>query len=233
MRRCAVPRTVRWVAWAWAALSALIMPSAGLAMPQSGGGDEGGESAPVGVARSETLTVEEAWERFSEPKTGYFRMVGTLAFGRGLRFNNPYRLESQLGSEPESISLTAMYIDLGAAVAFGKPNGIQHGGALHLSASLSGVSQQVLIPSYFAAYRGPHRVMGYARLGPAFVLSPDPGAGFELSAASGFFVTAKIAVYAELIGNVFYGAGTTEVRYGVYPILSGQLGILIDHEVLP
>jgi hypothetical protein len=206
-------------------------------MPQSGAGsaDEAGEAAAGGGAldRSETLTVEEAWRRFSEPQAGYFRMVGTLAFGRGLRFNNPYRLQTQLGAEPESLSLTAPYIDLGAAVAFGKPNGIQHGGALHLSAALSGVSQQVLIPSYFAAYRGPHRVLGYARLGPAFILSPDPGAGFELAAASGFFITAKIAVYAELVGNVFYGEGTTEVRYGVYPILSGQLGLLIDHEVLP
>lgn len=194
-------------------------------------------AAPPGEAgdgaRSETVSVEEAYKRFSEPKSGYFRMLGTLAFGRGLRFNNPYRLATQLGDEPESLSLTAPYIDLGAAVAFGSPDGIQHGGALHLSAALSGVSQQVLIPSYFAVYRGPYRAMGYARLGPAFILSPDPSAGFELSAAGGFFVTAKIAVYAELIGNVFYGAGTTEVRYGVYPVLSGQLGILIDHEVLP
>jgi hypothetical protein len=206
-------------------------------MAQSGAGsaEDAGEGAAGrgAIERSETLTVGEAYKRFSEPPTGYYRMVGSIAVGRGLRFNNPYRLQSQLGAEAESLSLTAMYIDLGAAVAFGEPNGIQHGGALHLSAALSGVSQQVLIPSYFAAYRGPHRVMGYARFGPAILLSPDPGAGFELSAASGFFLTSKIAVYAELVGNIFYGAGTTEVRYGVYPILSGQLGILIDHEVLP
>ncbi|HZF55684.1 MAG TPA: hypothetical protein VE093_44020 [Polyangiaceae bacterium] len=235
-RRRAVRRTATWVAWAWASL----VPGIGLAMPQSGAGsaEVEGESAPGRASsrieqRSETLSVEEAYKRFSERPSGYFRSVFTLAFGRGLRFNNPYRLQTQLGAEPESLSLTATYIDLGAAVAFGEPNGIQHGGALHLSAALSGVSQQVLIPSYFAAYRGPHRVLGYARFGPAFILSPDPGAGFELSGAGGLFITAKVAVYAELVGNVFYGAGTTEVRYGVYPVLSGQIGLLIDHEVLP
>jgi hypothetical protein len=212
-------------------LSALSL-APGVARAQSGEGSasDAGETA---ANRSETLTVEEAWKRLSEPPSGYFRTLGTIAFGRGLRFNNPYRLQTQLGADAESLSLTSTYIDLGAAVAFGKPNGIQHGGALHLSAALSGVSQQVLIPSYFAAYRGPHRVLGYARLGPAFILSPDPGAGFELAAAGGVFITAKVAVYGEVIGNVFYGAGTTEVRYGVYPVLSGQLGLMIDHEVLP
>lgn len=222
-----------------------LAPSEGLAEPQESDGssaESGGENAPDSTpsatassraSEGEALTVEQAWKRFSEPPSGYFRMVGTLAFGRGLRFNNPYRLQTQLGAEPESVSLTATYIDLGAAVSFGKPNGIQHGGALHLSAALTGVSQAVLTPSYFAAYRGPYRVMANARFGPAFILSPDAGAGFELAAAGGFFVTAKIAVYAELVGNIFYGAGTTEVRYGVYPILSGQLGLMIDHEVLP
>jgi hypothetical protein len=216
-----------------------------LAAPQSafGAPPDDSEAAPeaspeatsIGApeAGGEAITVEEAWRRLSQPPSGYYRVVGTFAFGRGLRFNNPYRLQTQLGEEPESLSLTASYIDLGAAVALGKPDGLQHGAALHFSAALSGVSQQVLTPSYFAVLRGPRRVLGCARFGPAIILSPDPSVGAELGVGAAFFVTAKIAIYGELIGDIFYGAGTTDVKYGVYPVLSGQLGLLIDHEVLP
>lgn len=177
--------------------------------------------------------ADRAFERLSQPLEGYARVVSTLGFGEGIRFNNPYRLQTQLGERGESLSLTAGYIDLGVAVSFGPPDGIQHGGALHLSASLTGVSQQVLTPSYFVTYRGPHRVLGYGRLGPAIILSPDAGVGAEMGLAGGLFLTGKIALYAELTGNLFYGAGTFDVKYAVYPILSGQLGLMIDHELLP
>jgi hypothetical protein len=228
MRLRAGPLTAGWIACTGVCLGALGLRAAAAQDAPDAAGESAGSAAG-----GEVVSVEEAWRRLSQPPTGYFRLVGTLAFGRGLRFNNPYRLQTQLGDEPESASFTATYMDLGVAASFGKPDGLQHGGALHLSAALSGVSQQVLTPSYFAAYRGPHRALGYARLGPAIVLSPDASVGGELAVAGGFFVTAKIAIYGELIGNVFYGAGTTEVKYGVYPVLSGQLGLMIDHEVLP
>lgn len=185
------------------------------------------------AAEGPAMTQEQALKYFSAPPEGYFRTVVTLGFGTGFRFNNPYRLRTQLGETPESVSVTAGYFDMGAALLFGAPNGLQHGGALHLSFALSGVSQQVLTPSYVAAYRGPQRFMVYGRAGPAIVLSPDAGLGAEVAGAAGYFLTAKIAVYGELIGNLFYGAGTTEVRYAVYPVLSGQIGLMIDHEFLP
>lgn len=161
------------------------------------------------------------------------RIFGTLAFGKGIRFNNPYRLSAQLGSTPESASLTASYVDLGLAFALGPPDGLQHGAALHFSAALHGVPQTVLTPTYLLAYRGPHRWLAYGRLGPSFVLSPDVTFGGEVAGGFGFFITSRIAVSSELVFDVYYGAGTHDVGVATYPILSGQLGLLFDYEVLP
>lgn len=176
---------------------------------------------------------EAAFRRLSQPPKGYARVVMTLAFGDGLRFNNPYRLQTQLGDTGESLSLTQPYIDLGAALSFGPPNGLQHGASLRLTAAVSGVSQQVLTPSYFVAYRGPRRVLAFGRLGSAILLSPDVGLGPELAAGLSYFVSARVGFFGELVGNLFYGAGTTEISYAVYPVLSAQLGLMIDSEILP
>lgn len=175
----------------------------------------------------------EAFRSFSKPPTGYARVVGTLAFGDGLRFNNPYRLSTQLGQTAESLSLTSAYIDLGAGFALGPPNGLQHGAALRFSAALSGVSQQVLTPSYFVAVHGPRRTLAFGRAGTPILLSPDAGVGAELGAGIGYFLTAKVGLFGEVVGDLFYGAGTFDVKYAVYPVLSAQLGLIIDAEILP
>jgi hypothetical protein len=180
--------------------------------------------APLDIAELRALT---------RPPSGYAHLVGSAAFGRGLRFNNPYRLATQLGDTPESVSLTASYLDLGAAVAFGEPDRIQHGAAVHWSLALTGVAQQVLTPSYFLAYRGVHRFLATGRLGPSIVLTPDPTPGIEIAGSLSWFLTARIALAGELIFDIYYGAGTPDTGVATYPILSGQLGLLIDYEVLP
>lgn len=188
------------------------------------------EPRPAAEAASPDIA---ALRELSRPPSGDARFVGSVAFGRGLRFNNPYRLATQLGESAESVSLTASYFDLGAAVAFGPPDGIQHGAALHWSLALTGVPQQVLTPSYFIAYRGPNPFLLYGRLGPSIVLSPDPTPGAELASGFAWFLTSRLALGGELLFDLYYGAGTPSVGITTYPILSGQLGLLIDYEVLP
>lgn len=183
--------------------------------------------APPAPASGPTL------RELSAPSSPYAHLVGTLELGKGLRFNNPYRLATQLGATAESTSVTATYLDLGGAIAFGPPNGLEHGVALHLSFALAGVAQAVLTPTYFAAYRGPHRFLAYGRLGPSIVLTPDPTVGGELAAGFGWFFTARLAVAGELVGDVFYGAGTPTNGVTTYPIFAGQLGLLVDYEILP
>ena len=161
------------------------------------------------------------------------RLVGTLALGDGVRFNNPFRLGRELGSGERSLSLTSPYVDVGLAYASGSATGLQHGAALRCSFALAGVSQAVLTPSYFAAIRGYHPVMAFGRLGPAIITGPDPNVGAEAALGGAYFVRAGIALSGELVGDLFYGAATPEVRYSVIPLISAQIGVLVDYEVLP
>jgi hypothetical protein len=206
------------------------------AAPRRGGAEE---PAPVPLPAAPAASAPAVDEgaptlrELTNPPGRYMHLVGTLELGKGLRFNNPYRLATQLGATAESVSLTPTYLDLGGAVAFGPPDGLQHGFALHLSFALAGVAQAVLTPTYIAAYRGPRRFLAYGRLGPSIVLTPDVTVGGELAAGFGWFFTARLAVAAEVVGDIYYGAGTPTKGISTYPILSGQLGLLVDYEVLP
>jgi hypothetical protein len=102
------------------------------------------------------------------------RIFGSLEFGRGFRFNNPYRLATELGQDARSVSLTAAYADVGVGATFGGYNGLQHGAAVHASFAMMGVPQAVITPTYLLAYRGPHPFLVYGRLGPSIILTPDP-----------------------------------------------------------
>src|SRR4051812_8838246 len=55
------------------------------------------------------------------PVRGYRHWLGGAYLGRGLRFNNPYRLRSELGDGAQSLSLTATYLDLQAVRLFSDP----------------------------------------------------------------------------------------------------------------
>lgn len=190
-----------------------------------------GAAEPVAAPDEEAQAA--AYRRLSEPPGGVARVFGTIALGTGLRFNNPYRLQTQLGDSAESLSLTSGYLDLGFAAAFGPADGLQHGAAIHLSIGLAGVPQQSIAPSYLLAYRGAGSALVYGRLGAAILTSPDFNVGAELAGGLGYFFTAKLALTGEIVGNLFYGAGTYEAVYTVYPVLSAQLGLMIDHEILP
>ena len=192
------------------------------------------EPAPEGAPPAPAAGPSESDRAELDRKaSSYLHFFGTAEIGKGLRFNNPYRLATQLGDTPESLSLTASYLDLGAAFTLGDPDGLQHGAALHLSFALAGIAQQVFTPSYLLAYRPSARFLGYGRVGPSIVLSPDPTIGGEVAGGFSVFVTSRIAVASELVFDLYYGAGTPTRGVTTYPILSGQLGLLVDYEVLP
>lgn len=176
---------------------------------------------------------DSALAALARPVSSTSRLLASTAVGTGLRFNNPYRLRTELGADARSVSLTAGYVDLGVAYALGPPDGLQHGAALRLSIALAGVSQQALTPSYLLAYRGEQRFLAYGRLGPSILLSPDPNVGAEVGAGLGWFLTAGLGLVAELVFNAYSGAGTRQTSAAVYPVLSGQLGLLVDYELLP
>ena len=178
----------------------------------------------AGVARAEgELAAVDA-------SRSYAQLQATAFVGDGLRFNNPYRLATPLGSSAESVSRTAAYADVGIAAAFGAA--FAHGAALRASFALEGVRQAVLTPSYLAWRRWSAWAL-YGRAGIPVVLSPQTTWGLEAGVGGVWFARAGLGVAAELVGDVFYGAGTREVARPAYPVLSAQLGILGTYEVLP
>lgn len=175
----------------------------------------------------------ELYKRLNHERGGYGRVLFALGGGKGLRFNNPFRLRDQLGEGAESVSATAGYVDLSLAATFGEPDGLQHGGALHFAIAAEGVSQQAFSASYLALYRGPSAWMFHGRLGVSILTAPDANAGGELAVGLSYFFTGALGLTTELVGNLFYGAGTYEAEVTAVPVLSLQGGLIVDFEVLP
>ena len=165
-------------------------------------------------------------------KPGYLQLFATTFVGDGLRFNNPYRLATPLGDNAESVSRTAPYLDIGFGATFGNPLGVQHGGALRTSGALSGVGQIVMTPSYLA-WRRWRAIAVYGRAGTPVVITPDLTWGLEAGLGLTWFFLGGFGVAAEMVGDVFYGAGTRDKATVAYPVLSGQLGFVMAYEVLP
>jgi len=175
---------------------------------------------------------EEEGHAPTATRGGWVALSATSFVGDGLRFNNPYRLSTVLGSSAESLSRTAAYVDLGGALLLGDPSAIAHGLAVRASIALEGVPQTVLTPSYLALHRwGPWGA--YGRAGPTIVLTPDSTWGLEGAAGGMWFPLSGVGLVAELVGDVFYGAGTRDVQVATYPVLSAQAGIWLSWEALP
>lgn len=167
------------------------------------------------------------------PGSSVLHTFGTIALGKGLRFNNPYRLATPIGDSPESVSFTAAYLDLGVGAAYGAAHGLQHGGELALGIATDGISQQVLGLSYVLLYPVHEDFLLRGRGGFPIVLGPDSNIGFELGAGGAWLVTGALGVTAELTGSLFYGAATLDKSTTSIPILALELGIWLDHEVFP
>lgn len=178
-------------------------------------------------------------ERLPEPartprsSNGYSHWLGGLYLGKGLRFNNPYRLSSSLGDDGRSLSLTATYLDLHVGRSFGAPDGFQHGVAAHLSVATDGIRQEVATPSYLLVKRLSPRVLGYGRAGFPIVLEPDASVGLETGLGGAYFFTANLGLGVELDYSLFYGAATIDRAVTLIPVTSLALGVFFDWEHLP
>jgi len=164
----------------------------------------------------------------------YFHGFATLSLGKGMRFNNPYRLATPLGDTPESLSLTAAYYDLGLGFVYGPARGLSHGAVLHLSIAAQGIPQEVLSVSYTVLERlDSGRTLLLGRAGIPIVLEPDLTGGLEAALGAAFMITAGLGVQGELVGDLYYGAATQDRSVTTIPVVSAQLGLFVDYEVLP
>jgi len=164
---------------------------------------------------------------------GYQHWLGGLYVGRGLRFNNPYRLSRELGGEGRSLSLGATYLDLHLGRTFSAPDGFEHGLTLNLSIATDVIRQEVLTPSYLLVRRLTPRVLSYARAGFPIVLEPDAAVGLEAGLGGAYLLSANLGLSAELDLSLFYGAATIERAVTAIPVASLALGVFFDWEHLP
>jgi len=201
-----------------------------------------GAALPAVLAATEGQALAQAkapqgFERYRTPIPGadaYWQGFASLGLGKGLRFNNPYRLATPLGDTPESVSTTATYYDLGFGVVHGPARGLAHGGVLHLSIAAQGIPQEVLSLSYTALDRlDDGRWLLFGRAGVPVILQPDVSGGLEVAFGAAFLISAGIGVQSELVGSLYYGAGTQDRSVTTIPVLSAQLGLFVDYEVLP
>jgi hypothetical protein len=130
------------------------------------------------------------------------------------------------------VSRTAGYVDVGFGATFGNPLGLQHGASLRTTVAVEGVGQTLMTPSYLL-FRRWRALAAFGRAGIPLVLTPDVTWGLEASAGGVYYFLGGIGVVAEIVGDVFYGAGTRDVATASYPVLSGQIGIMGSYEVLP
>lgn len=161
----------------------------------------------------------------------YLRPFATLGSGVGLRFNNPYRLATPLGQTAESLSLTAPYMSLGGGLALGDARGLQHGPVLRWDFALIGVGQHVIVPSWGVFRRGA-LVGGWARFGLPVLLTPNTNMGIEVAVGGAYYVRGGVGITAELLGDLFWGAATPDNKRPAYPVLSTQLGVVVEWEKL-
>jgi hypothetical protein len=164
---------------------------------------------------------------------GYQHWLGGMNLGRGLRFNNPYRLRTVLGDDAESLSLSATYVDLHLGRTFSAPDTWEHGISAQLSIALDGIRQEVVTPSYLLVRRHGPRLLGFGRAGFPIVLEPDAAVGLQAGLGGAYFLTANLGIGAELDFSLFYGAATIEEAATIIPVLSLAMGVFFDWEKLP
>lgn len=164
---------------------------------------------------------------------GYQHWLGGLYLGRGLRFNNPYRLRTVLGDDAESLSLGATYLDLHVGRTFSAPDTFEHGVSAQLSIATDGIRQEVFTPSYLLVRRHGPRLLGYGRAGFPIVLEPDASVGLQAGLGAAYFFSANLGLGAELDLSLFYGAATIEEPATLIPMLSLAFGLFFDWERLP
>ena len=210
------------------AVGAVSRPAVGHEPPRDQSGARAADAGDGGSVRSPFYVDSDRTTR-----AAYLHWFGALVLGRGLRLNNPYRLERQLGDSGESLSLSATYLDASLGATLGGFAPVRYGFVVHLSEALEGVAQDVVTPGAIALWRPGPRWLGYGRLGVPVVLRPDTTGGMEAGLGGVWHASAGAGITAELVGSLFYGAATWQRKVTVIPIVALQIGVFVDYEVLP
>ena len=158
------------------------------------------------------------------------RYVGMLSSGAGLRLTrNVDYGQSTLGPA---------YVDALAGYLFGGAGALRHGAGLGASIAYTddggytepviALEQLVLMPSYLMRSELGTDFTLLAHAGIPIVVAGGPSCGLELAGALGYRILAGFGAFAELGFDAFLGTATT-----LHPIVTLELGVFVDYEVLP
>ncbi len=225
--RCAAERgALRRVMAAAAVVGAFVTRQAQAELPPAADAPLGAREAEPGPGRRrhEEATAAVGSNAASAPLSGLL----SLSVGRGMRFNNPYRLARPLGDSAESVSLAATYLDLGLALLVGGRD-FRHGAALGGAVALQGIGQFVLAPSYLAQLGLTDSAALRGRVGVPIVVAPDTTVGLEAAVGSSLDMAYGFGALLELVGSVYFGAATDQTSITTVPMLSLQVGLFFEH----
>lgn len=138
------------------------------------------------------------------------------------------------------------YFDVFGGVVLPGRGRLRHAATLHVASNLSGdgnytfgldpLQQWVLTPAYtarFALQDDPvPDFLLYGRFGVPLALSPDFSWGLELDVGATYMLLAGFGIYVEVGYSMFFGAKDRSGDLTIHPLLSGELGVVFDIEVL-
>jgi hypothetical protein len=152
-----------------------------------------------------------------------------------LSIGAPLRITRNVDFDQEVIAPVFVDVLLGVALwTRGWQHGIGLGASLNMTADGGftepvGIAEQlVLMPTYLGYHALDDDFLLLGHLGVPIVLGATSTAGVELALGGGYRWLAGVLAYAELSSNMFIGAGTT-----ANVLVSLELGIMLDYEVLP
>ena len=162
------------------------------------------------------------------------RLVVTAGAGSSVRlFTN---------ADFQQATFAPTFADASLAYLFSSGSTLQHGASLGASVNaardgsttegLEPLRQVVLSPGYVLYTRVADFALS-ARASLPVVVAPDFTAGFELGFAAAYLWRAGFGVYAELGASVFRGGSSPLGLITLHPMISGELGVHIEYELLP
>lgn len=174
-----------------------------------------------------------------ERPTDPWRILGSFGVGAALRpVNNVDFFQDRFGPA---------YVDIYGGVLFPAASDLRHGAGFTLSTNATGdgsdfsgvdpLGQWVLGLGYFGQYRFGDTLMLHGKLSVLLALynpevdmqrSFSSSVGGELAVGATVLLTAGFGLYGEIGFSLFSGQDST-----AHPLLTGELGIAIDYEVLP
>lgn len=168
--------------------------------------------------------------RAQDAKTAPERYVGMLSSGAGLRLAR----NRDFGQS----ALTPAYLDALGGYVFAGGGALRSGAALGASVAYTddggytepviALEQLVLMPAYLLRYEPSTDLTLLAHAGVPIVVAGGPSCGLEVAGALGYRFLAGFGAFAELGFDTFLGTATS-----VHPLLTLELGVFVDYEVLP